>query len=65
MQDILVCIILVDSYIAKSREKQTQLFDEKDLYWSTGIHAWYTVDTICPKKNYNRTFRMGNFQSSE
>ena len=21
--------------------------------------------TICPKKNYNRTFRMDNFQSSE
>ena len=21
--------------------------------------------TICPKKNYNQTFRMDNFQSSE
>ena len=23
------------------------------------------ICTICPKKNYNRTFRMDNFQSSE
>ena len=23
------------------------------------------ASTICPKKNYNRTFRMDNFRSSE
>ena len=32
------------------------------------IFAQYTIYrlyTICPKKNYNRTFRINNFQSGE
>ena len=37
-----------------------------DIHLTVLTHAFLKMlYTICPKKNYNRTFRMDNFQSSE
>ena len=41
-------------------------FHQNWVVWYQCMHScMYTIVPICPKKNYNQTFRMDNFQSSE
>ena len=60
----------MDAYLNRF-ERYARAQNWPENIWATNLSALLsgkaldTYYTICPKKNYNRTFRINNFQSGE